>query len=141
MIPAYHFDDSFGEASGEAALIFIDTLNDSVEILEEQRCGGFSTSVLTDAGDLYVASDPYVDALRRVGGDTSAPPGCLLRGSWAGDACAYGTHEQRSTDSSCTRTPFMLGVNARVRPQGQSAVAYWLRPGDEGVSHEHSPRS
>jgi hypothetical protein len=79
VLPAYYFDDSFGAASGEAAVAFIDTLTDAVEVVRDDRCGGFSTSALDDEGDIYLASDPYVDALRRVGTDPSAPAGCVLR--------------------------------------------------------------
>lgn len=79
VLPAYYLDENFSASPTEAAVAFIDTATDAVTVARDTRCGGFSTSALTASGDLYVASDPYLDALHRTAGEAASPPGCLLR--------------------------------------------------------------
>jgi hypothetical protein len=79
VVAAFYFDDTFSVSLPETSVAIIDTATDAVQLGHDTRCGGFSTSVLAENGDLYFASDPYVGAIERVSGQGAGPGGCLLR--------------------------------------------------------------
>ncbi len=60
VVSAYYIDDTFSSSLRETGAALIDTVADAVTFQRDTRCGGFSTSVLADNGDLYFASDPYI---------------------------------------------------------------------------------
>jgi hypothetical protein len=79
VLAAYYLDESFSTSLREVTAAIIDLNTDQARLLSDKRCGGFSTSVLTNAGDIYFASDPYLGALHRLGGEAASPAGCILR--------------------------------------------------------------
>jgi hypothetical protein len=79
VVAGFYYDQSFSMSIAKTALALIDGASDTVTILHDTRCGAFSTVAAAPNGDLYFGSDTYAVSINRVAGDTSAPPGCILR--------------------------------------------------------------
>ncbi|HYI00038.1 hypothetical protein [Hyalangium sp.] len=62
----------------QAAVVIVDTKTDTATIAKDDRCGYVRDGVLGPDGQVYLATEVYGSAVRRVaGGDTPVP--CLLR--------------------------------------------------------------
>lgn len=62
----------------QAGVVVIDTRNDTATVVKDDRCGYVRDGVMGPDGKLYLATEVYGAAVRRVaGGDTPKP--CLLR--------------------------------------------------------------
>jgi hypothetical protein len=79
VVTAYYYDQTFSHTVPKTAVALIDATTDAVTIVKDTRCGDFSSIAAAPNGDLYFASDPYATALNRIGGDSVAPQGCMLR--------------------------------------------------------------
>ncbi|QRK05503.1 hypothetical protein JQX13_35835 [Archangium violaceum] len=68
-----------GDIVTKVGLIVVDTTNDTAKVItKDERCGYVRDGVLGPDGMLYLATEVYGSAVRRVKGAT-APPPCLLR--------------------------------------------------------------
>jgi hypothetical protein len=63
---------------GGAAAVIVHTGDDSVEIARDDRCGYVRDAVTLDDGTVYVATEAYGSAVRRIASE-NAPAPCLLR--------------------------------------------------------------
>lgn len=79
VLTAFHYNATYSRAVAGDAVALLDVRSGELRIARDTRCGAFSTVARTERGDLYFGSDTYSVALRRVGGEEAAPPGCLLR--------------------------------------------------------------
>ncbi|WNG46499.1 hypothetical protein F0U60_22065 [Archangium minus] len=68
-----------GDIVKKAGLIVVDTTNDTAKVIvKDERCGYVRDGVMGSDGMLYLATEVYGSAVRRVKGEV-APPACLLR--------------------------------------------------------------
>jgi hypothetical protein len=79
VIAGYYYDATYSMTIAKTALALLDGSTDAVTVVHETRCGAFSTVAAAPNGDLYFGSDTYAAAINCVAGNSSAPPGCLLR--------------------------------------------------------------
>jgi hypothetical protein len=79
VIAAFHYDSGYAHVMGVTDLALLDTTTDTVKLVHDDRCGVFSTAAMLPSGDIYFGQDTYAVALHRLGGDSVAPAGCVLR--------------------------------------------------------------
>jgi hypothetical protein len=125
VVTAYYYDQTYSKSIPQTTVALIDTASDGVTVVNDTRCGDFSTIAAAPNGDLYFASDTYAGSLNRAGGTSIAPASCMLRmaaGSNSFDPNFF------VTMSTLTGTKCAGGV---VPGHGNSI---WVRGFDETIS-------
>jgi hypothetical protein len=80
IVTARYWDLAEGTTTPLVRAVIVDSRDDSVEYIEDTRCGDIAFNVTDDAGDLYLGSHPGHAVYMAAGLDgESPPPQCLLR--------------------------------------------------------------
>jgi hypothetical protein len=80
IVTARYWDLAEGTTTPLVRAAMVDSRNDSVEYIEDTRCGDIAFNVTDDAGNLYLGSHPGHAVFMAAGLDgESPPPQCLLR--------------------------------------------------------------
>ncbi len=109
--------------TSQAGVVVVDTRNDTATVVKDPRCGYVRDGVVGPDGQIYLATEVYGAAVRRVaGGDTPVP--CLLRFN----------PETRTFDPSFHRelSSLVSGATAGSLLPGPNGTAY-LRVFDESL--------
>jgi hypothetical protein len=80
IVTARYWDLAQGTTTPLVRAAIVDSRDDSVEYIEDTRCGAIAFNVTDDAGNLYLGSHPSHAVYMAAGLDgDSPPPQCLLR--------------------------------------------------------------